>query len=288
MTRWDPTSELTRGTLRWCFDLGLEKSPPVATLVAKPLMLEELLLLAGAKPLNAEDIMLYRSVTMRVSNDARSFAADSLARGRKKTSTVSNVLDATCMEQSRFEPQTLLGVLEMFCDADHVGDLGARKSRSGIAVMWRSHLIKHGSAVTTAWSSGESEHNGLLRSSAHALGIKAMPNEWHYGVKCEIHMRCDGSAARGMSVRQGLEKTRHVDVCFLWLQQAVQEGTFGRAQCPDKRELVRHIHEDPIPSRCRSLLWVHELPHGKRWKLSSPKNCKTHEFQDCGVHHEFE
>ena len=36
-------------------------------------------------------------------------------------------------------------------------------------------------------------------------------------------MRCEGSDARSMS-RQGLVKTRHVDVRFLWLHQAVQEG----------------------------------------------------------------
>ena len=50
-----------------------------------------------------------------------------------------------------------------------------------------------GSAVqsTTALSSGESERYALLRSSAHALGIRAMLNDWRYGVECEIRMRCD-------------------------------------------------------------------------------------------------
>ena len=64
-----------------------------------------------------------------------------------------------------FEPHFLPGVLEVFCDADHAGDLGSRKSRSGVAVMWRAHLIKEGSAVQSmiALSSGESEHYALLR-----------------------------------------------------------------------------------------------------------------------------
>ena len=67
--------------------------------------------------------------------------------------------------------------------------------------------VKHGRAVqsTTALSSGELEYYALPRPSAHALGIKAMLNDWHYGVKCEIHMRCDSSAAKGLSVR-GLGK----------------------------------------------------------------------------------
>ena len=95
-----------------------------------------------------------------------------------------------------------------------------------MADTWGAHLIKQGSVVQSAiaLSSGESEHNALLRSSAHALGIKAMLNDWRYGVECEIRMRCDSSAARGVSARQGLGKTRHTDVRFLWPQPAVPEG----------------------------------------------------------------
>ena len=56
---------------------------------------------------------------------------------------------------------------------------------------------------TIALSSGETEYYALLRSSAKALGIKAMLNDLRYGVECEIRMRCDSSAARGTSARQG-------------------------------------------------------------------------------------
>ena len=76
-------------------------------------------------------------------------------------------------------------------------ETGTLKFRSGMAVMWGAHLIKHGTAVqsTVALSSGESEYCALRRSSAHARGIRAMLNDWHYGVECESHMRCDSSAA---------------------------------------------------------------------------------------------
>ena len=91
-------------------DLGLEKVPPVVILVAKRPKSEEFLLLAGAKPLNAEDTTLYRSVTMRGAQI--------------------------------FSPCT----------------------------------------------------------------PNQMTADWQHGVTCEIHMRCDSSAARGMSLRHGLEK----------------------------------------------------------------------------------
>ena len=51
-----------------------------------------------------------------------------------------------------------------------------------------------------------------------------MLQDWGYGVETQIHMTCDSSAARGIAARQGLGRMRHVDVRYLWLQQAVQEG----------------------------------------------------------------
>ena len=92
------------------------------------------------------------------------------------------------------EPQTLPGVVEVFCDADHAAEMGTRKSRSGVA-------------VSKALISGESEYYALLRSLAHAFGIKALLSDWCCGVNCEVPMHCDSSAARGLSARQGLGKT---------------------------------------------------------------------------------
>ena len=65
-----------------------------------------------------------------------SFAAGPLARGMKSPTTKDLEELKRVRRYSRgrpvlaivFEPQTLLGVLEVFCDADHAGDLGTRKS----------------------------------------------------------------------------------------------------------------------------------------------------------------
>ena len=116
-----------------------------------------------------------------------SFAAGSLARGMKSPTTkdleelkrVGRHFRGRPAGAIVYESQTLPGVLEVFCDADHAGDLGTRKSRSRMAVMWRAHLIKHESA-----GSGESEY-ALLRSSARS-GIQAPLNDWRYGVECEV------------------------------------------------------------------------------------------------------
>ena len=138
-----------------------------------------------------------------------------------------------------YGPQTLPGRLEVYCDADHAGDLETRRSRSGMAVMWGGHLLKHGSSVqsTVALSSGESEYYALLRASAHALGIKSMLQDWAYGTTLEVAMRCDSSAARGIAARQGLGRMRHVDVRYLWLQQAVLEGRLKVLSVPTAENL---------------------------------------------------
>ena len=49
-----------------------------------------------------------------------------------------------------FEPQTLAGVLEVFCDADHAGGLGTPIWNGGVG----AHLIKHESAVQSAVALG--------------------------------------------------------------------------------------------------------------------------------------
>ena len=98
------------------------------------------MLLAGAKRLNAEDTTLHRSFTMCVnylSLDRPDLfvAAGSLARGMNSPTTkdleeldrVGRYLRGPPVGAMVFEPQTLLGVLEVFCDTDHAGDLGTRE-----------------------------------------------------------------------------------------------------------------------------------------------------------------
>ena len=110
--RWDPASggaEMeadTRHVAMVLRDLG--KSSPVVTLVVKLPKSEELLLLAGAKPLNAQDTTLCRSVTMRVNYLSLdrldlSFAGGSLARWMKSLEVFKRVgaLLARCDQLER-------------------------------------------------------------------------------------------------------------------------------------------------------------------------------------------
>ena len=173
----------------------------------------EPLLLAGS------DTTLYKSVTMRVNSLSLdrpdlSFAAGSLARGMKSPATKD-------LEELKGSWTMLAGATSWrnrvltaniawsFWRCSATQTMLETWERAKPALEWQimcgSHLIKHESAVhsTIALISGESEHHALFRSSAHAFGIKAMLNDWHDGVKCEVHIRCDSSAARGTSARHG-------------------------------------------------------------------------------------
>ena len=50
-------------------------------------------------------------------------------------------------------------------------------------------------------------------------------------------MRCGNSAAKGVSARQVLGKTRHVNVRFLWLQQTAQDGRLKVLLVPTREYL---------------------------------------------------
>ena len=133
------------------------------------------------------------------------------------------------------EPQTLPGVFKVLCDADRAGDLGTRSM-----TIWNgSHVEKASDQAwdavqsTIALNSGESEYKALLRSSTHAFGTKAMLNDWRYGVKCEIHMCCDSSAARACLLNKDWEHS----TCwrtFLVATTSSAGRTCESAQCPDK------------------------------------------------------
>lgn len=72
-----------------------------------------------------------------------------------------------------------------------------------------SHLEK---LNTTAWS----------RGAAQGLGIKAMYHEAEQDLNFEV--KTDASAARGIAMRRGMGKVRHIEVIQLWFQDRLARG----------------------------------------------------------------
>ena len=52
------------------------------------------------------------------------------------------------------------------------------------------------------------------------------------GIYPEVIAKTDSTAAKGMVGRRGLGKTRHVDVCYLWLQDMATKEEVSVAKIP--------------------------------------------------------
>ena len=120
---------------------GVNRTPHRAHLSPKRPKSEELLLLAGATSLNAEDATLYRSVTMRANN---------LSLDR-------NVLDATCgsdqLDQSCFSAKHCLDFWCCSVTQTMLETWGTRKSSSGNSCVGkgRGHISNMGARCKAPW-----------------------------------------------------------------------------------------------------------------------------------------
>ena len=87
--------------------------------------------------------------------------------------------------------------------------------------MYGSHCVKSYSSTqaTIALSSAEAEYYGLIKAASVALGMQAMYTD--LGETVDITLFTDASAARGIAMRRGLGKLRHMAVRTLWLQERI-------------------------------------------------------------------
>ena len=68
-----------------------------------------------------------------------------------------------------------------------------------------------------AGSSGGSEFYGAVKGISSVIGARAMSEE--LGRSRELRVHTDVSACKSMLSRRGLGKTKHIDRCYLWVQQ---------------------------------------------------------------------
>ena len=114
-------------------------------------------------------------------------------------------------------------------DSDWAGDKETRKSTSGGIIRLGSHCIKTWSVTQSspALSSCEAEYYALVDGASRALGVEAAARE--LGIIAEelvVEAQTDSSAAKSYASRRGAGRVRHIEVRWLWLQQAVAEGRF--------------------------------------------------------------
>ena len=113
--------------------------------------------------------------------------------------------------------------VRIFTDTDWAGCRRTRRSTTGGCILWEDRMIKSWSTTQAlvALSSGEAELYGTFEASAEGLGVQALLRD--LGVKAEIEVLTDASAAMGVFDRRGLGRLRHVHTNFLSLQEAAAE-----------------------------------------------------------------
>ena len=80
-----------------------------------------------------------------------------------------------------------------------------------------------------ATSSAEAEYYGIVKAASVGLGVQAMLTD--LGYQFSLKVITDASAAKAIASRQGLGKTRHIAVHYLWVQQRVKNGDLAVDKC---------------------------------------------------------
>ena len=147
--------------------------------------------------------------------------------------------------------------LTVFVDTDFAGCHVTRRSTSGGVACRGKHLVKHWAHTqsTVALSSAEAELTGISKGAAQGLGIQSIGSD--LGIKLNLKVMSDASAAIGISRRRGLGKVRHLAVADLWMQDRIRKGDFvlekvaGAGNPADM--LTKHVPRDVLNKHMATL-----------------------------------
>ena len=138
-------------------------------------------------------------------------------------------------------------LLSVFSDSDWAGDIASRRSTSGGFVRYRGTVLMHWSKVqaNVALSSAEAELNATVKGLSELVGF--------YHLICEVlkvmpalSLCTDASACKGMLLRHGAGKVKHLSVKQLWSQEVVR--TFEIQIC----KIARRDNPSDVLTHCVS------------------------------------
>ena len=117
-------------------------------------------------------------------------------------------------------------------DSDWAGCRYTRRSTSGGVAMHGAHYLKHWSKNQggVALSSAEAELYAQVKGCTEGLGMQTMFGE--LGVNTGIVSKTDSSAARGVILRQGTGRIKHIALNQLWIQEQASNQTLRYIKIP--------------------------------------------------------
>ena len=160
--------------------------------------------------------------------------------------------------------------LTVFADSHWAGDRPTRKSVSSWVIMLDGFLLSAGARTQSvvAQSSCEAEYIAATAATSEAKHIQAFFAVC--GQLVSIDLRFDSSGAIGVASRRGLQRLRHLDVRFLWLQQETANKKVRISKVPGP-ENVADANTKPADRRslelCRTNMGVTEIPKHLRDKV---------------------
>ena len=164
--------------------------------------------------------------------------------------------------------------LVAWTDSDWAGDVDSRKSTSGGAIVYRGATLMHWSKAQSnvALSSAEAELNAGVKGLSELLGLFNLVSEVFNFVP-SLKLCTDASACRGMLLRHGAGKVKHLSVKQLWSQEviqkfAVQVDRVSRANNP--ADLVTHSVSFPVAVSQLRRLSVSRESRGEQEPTQAP------------------
>ena len=131
-------------------------------------------------------------------------------------------------------------MIDIYVDSDWAGSKDRRSTRGGVAAVG-GVAIKHWSRTqkSRALSSTEAEYYALVTGAAEGLGIRSLAED--LGWVMAVRLWTDSSGAKGAAARRGLGKLRHVELKYLWVQQAAKEGRVELRKIKGEQNPADHL-----------------------------------------------
>ena len=94
------------------------------------------------------------------------------------------------------------------------------------------HLVKYWSTTqsTVASSSRQAELTSIVKGAAQGLGFQSLAAD--LGIKLDVTIMTDATAAIGIARRRGLGKVRHLATADLWIQDRLRKKDFALVKIP--------------------------------------------------------
>ena len=138
--------------------------------------------------------------------------------------------------------------LSGYSDSDWGGDRGSRRSTSGGCLMSGAHMLTQWSRTqhVISLSSAEAELHALCSCATEGLALKNICVE--IGLEMRFVLLTDSSAAKGIVMRQGAGKVKHLDIKSLWIQERENIGDLKVLKVPrleNWSDLLTHHWTEP-------------------------------------------